>query len=131
MIRSQSRGIGFGHLDHAEDAGGIDPELERSGFGRGALGEREGRGAVGHVEMDGHEPGARLEGRDVAAVHAVAFGKEHFGQRSAQIAGRAGDHRGGHRAIAAVRRRRASFCSLPLALRGSGSAPMVTNSGTL
>ena len=70
--------------------------FKRAGFGRGALGQREHRGALGHVEMHGHQPGARLDRRDVAAVDPVAVGEERLGERLAQIAGRAGDHRGDH-----------------------------------
>ena len=89
MIRSQSAAIGLRHLDHAQDAGGVDPELQGAGFGRGALGQREHRGALGHVETHGHEPGARLDRRDVGAIDPVAVREERLRKGPAQIAGRA------------------------------------------
>ena len=43
----------------------------------------------------------------------------------------AGGHRGAHGALSARRRRSTPFCSLPIGLRGRGSPPTVTLSGTL
>ena len=115
--------IGFEHLDHAQDSCGVDPKLQGARLGRGALGQGEHSGAIGHVQMHRHQPRARLDRNDVAAIDPIAFGEERFGERLTEVAGGADDLPGGHPAISAARRRNACFCSLPLALRGSGSVP--------
>jgi hypothetical protein len=88
--------IGLQHLDDAQDSRGIDPELQGTGFGRGALGQREHGSAIGDVEMHRHEGGARLDRHDVASEHAVTVRKERLAERPAEVAGGAGDHRSLH-----------------------------------
>jgi hypothetical protein len=64
------------HLDHAQASGGVDPELQRARLGRGALGHVEHRNAIRDVQVHRQQTGARLDRDNVAAVDAVAVGKE-------------------------------------------------------
>ncbi len=83
--------------DHAHDAGAVDPELQRTGLGPGALGQREHRLPVGDIEFGRRQArAARLDRRDVGAEDRKALRKEGCGQRSAEVARGAGDDRGRH-----------------------------------